>query len=71
MTKVDREITTIRLPIEVKRRVEQYAKENSFSFSTSLIALLNRGFEQMDTMQTLNKMLNVLNNYTDTKKIDN
>lgn len=60
MAKIDRELITVRLPVEIKRKVEQYAKDNSFTFSSSLVALLNRGFEQMDAMTTLQHALNVL-----------
>lgn len=60
MTKINRVAVTVRIPVELKRKVEQYAKDNSFTFSSSLIALLNRGFEQMDAMTTLQHALNVL-----------
>lgn len=60
MTKINRVAVTVRIPVELKRKVEQYAKDNSFTFSSSLIALLNRGFEQMDAMTTLQHALSVL-----------
>lgn len=60
MAKINREAVTVRLPVELKKKIEQYAEDNSFTFSSSMVALLNRGFEQMDAMTTLQHALNVL-----------
>lgn len=41
----EREQTTIRLPVELKERLQQQAAERGFSFNALVIILLRKGLE--------------------------